>query len=287
MFVVISVGLSIAVLATLFYFSRKRQTALSHRFETLVLLRELLLLSRKHRAATHYALACKLSSNSIRKVNEIYDNILEVSELLQSHVSFDSRPMYRIYHLKLIAMHSDWQNRSLVRNQSIHGKTIRHSMFLMDEVMIIWLIQSEREDMSREYHMNWQQILDCMDVLTKLRLCIPEITDTDCEKAEEYLRFKFYASQMHRKLNQLSIICPISTGSPIFSRAMHSLDEISSSSELTQPADSMYELTSDISRTVSQVYDQMLSEIAKSLYQPLPDINGNTVNTRLSEHGYV
>lgn len=282
MFVVISVGLSLLVLAALFYFSRKRQTALSHRFETLVLLRELLLLSRKHRAATHYALAHKLSSDSIRKVNEIYDNILEVSELLQSHVSFDSRPMYRIYHLKLIAMHSDWQNRSLVRNQSIHGKTIRHSMFLMDEVMIIWLIQSEREDMSREYHMNWQQILDCMEILTKLRMCIP-----DMEKPDEYLRFKFYASQTHRKLNQLSMICPISSGSPVCTRAMHALTEIASSSEATQPADSMYELTSDISSVVSQVYDQVLSDITRSLYQPLPDINEKVINTRLSVHHYM
>ncbi|WP_146443503.1 hypothetical protein [Vibrio kanaloae] len=282
MFVVISVGLSLLVLAALFYFSRKRQTALSHRFETLVLLRELLLLSRKHRAATHYALAHKLSSDSIRKVNEIYDNILEVSELLQSHVSFDSRPMYRIYHLKLIAMHSDWQNRTLVRNQSIHGKTIRHSMFLMDEVMIIWLIQSEREDMSREYHMNWQQILDCMEILTKLRMCIP-----DMEKPDEYLRFKFYASQTHRKLNQLSMICPISSGSPVCTRAMHALTEIASSSEATQPADSMYELTSDISSVVSQVYDQVLSDITRSLYQPLPDINEKGINTRLSVHHYM
>ncbi|WP_373938933.1 hypothetical protein L0990_17535 [Vibrio kanaloae] len=282
MFVVISVGLSLLVLAALFYFSRKRQTALSHRFETLVLLRELLLLSRKHRAATHYALAHKLSSDSIRKVNEIYDNILEVSELLQSHVSFDSRPMYRIYHLKLIAMHSDWQNRSLVRNQSIHGKTIRHSMFLMDEVMIIWLIQSEREDMSREYHMNWQQILDCMEILTKLRMCIP-----DMEKPDEYLRFKFYASQTHRKLNQLSMICPISSGSPVCTRAMHALTEIASSNEATRPADSMYELTSDISSVVSQVYDQVLSDITRSLYQPLPDINEKVINTRLSVHHYM
>ncbi|TWD43106.1 hypothetical protein FB440_10119 [Vibrio crassostreae] len=282
MFVVISVGLSLLVLAALFHFSRKRQTALSHRFETLVLLRELLLLSRKHRAATHYALAYKLSSGSIRKVNKIYDNILEVSELLQSHVSFDSRPMYRIYHLKLIAMHSDWQNRSLVRNQSIHGKTIRHSMFLMDEVMIIWLIQSEREDMSREYHMNWQQILDCMEILTKLRMCIP-----DMEKPEEYARFKFYASQTHRKLNQLSIICPISSGSPICTRAMHALTEIASSNEATQPADSMYELTSDISSVVSQVYDQVLSDITRSLYQPLPDTNEKVINTRLSVHNYM
>ena len=282
MFVVISVGLSLLVLAALFHFSRKRQTALSHRFETLVLLRELLLLSRKHRAATHYALAHKLSSDSIRKVNEIYDNILEVSELLQSHVSFDSRPMYRIYHLKLIAMHSDWQNRTLVRNQSIHGKTIRHSMFLMDEVMIIWLIQSEREDMSREYHMNWQQILDCMEILTKLRMCIP-----DMEKPDDYLRFKFYASQTHRKLNQLSMICPISSGSPVCTRAMHALTEIASSNEATRPADSMYELTSDISSVVSQVYDQVLSDITRSLYQPLPDINEKVINTRLSVHHYM
>ncbi|MFA0000654.1 hypothetical protein AB4428_20320 [Vibrio lentus] len=287
MFVVISVGLSIAVLAALLHFSKKRQTALSHRFETLVLLRELLLLSRKHRAATHYALAYKLSSDSIRKVNKIYDNILEVSELLQSHVSFDSRPMYRIYHLKLIAMHSDWQNRSLVRNQSIHGKTIRHSMFLMDEVMIIWLIQSEREDMSREYHMNWQQILDCMDILTKLRMSIPGIEKADIEKPEEYARFKFYASQTHRKLNQLSIICPISSGSPICTRAMHALTEIASSNEATQPADSMYELTSDISSVVSQVYDQVLSDITRNLYQPLPDVNEKAINTRLSVHHYI
>ena len=282
MFVVISVGLSLLVLAVLFHFSRKRQTALSHRFETLVLLRELLLLSRKHRAATHYALAYKLSSDSIRKVNEIHDNILEVSELLQSHVSFDSRPMYRIYHLKLIAMHSDWQNRSLVRNQSIHGKTIRHCMFLMDEVMIVWLIQSEREDMSREYHMNWQQILDCMEILTKLRMCIP-----DMEKPEEYARFKFYASQTHRKLNQLSMICPISSGSPICTRAMHALTEIASSTEATQPADTMYELTSDISTVVSKVYDQVLTDITRSLYRPLPDINEKAIDTRLSVHHYM
>ncbi|MFA0112482.1 hypothetical protein AB4407_02135 [Vibrio sp. 10N.261.46.E11] len=287
MLVVISVGLSLLVLSALYHFSRKRETALSHRFETLVLLRQLLLLSRKHRAATHYALAYQLTSDSIRKVNQIYDNILEVSELLQSHVSFDSRPMYRIYHLKLIAMHCDWQNRSLVRNQSIHGKTIRHSMFLMDEVMIIWLIQSEREDMSREYHMNWQQILDCMETLTKLRMSIPGIEKADMEQPEEYARFKFYASQTHRKLNQLSIICPITSGSPICTRAMHALTEIASSNELTQPTDSLYELTSDISSIVSQVYDQVLSDITRSLYQPLPDINDKTINTRLSVHRYV
>ncbi|MEZ9564177.1 hypothetical protein AB4226_03275 [Vibrio artabrorum] len=287
MFVVISVGLSLLVLVALYHFSRKRQTALSHRFETLVLLRELLLLSRKHRAATHYALTYKLSSDSIRKVNEIYDNILEVSELLQSHVSFDSRPMYRIYHLKLIAMHSDWQNRSLVRNQSIHGKTIRHSMFLMDEVMIIWLIQSEQEDMSREYHVHWQQVLDCMEILTKLRMCIPGIEKADIENPEEYLRFKFYASQMHRKLNQLSIICPISSGAPIFTRSMHTLTEIASSHQVVQPTGNLYELTSDISSVVSQVYDQVLSDITKNFYQPLPDINDKAISTRLSVHKYV
>ena len=136
--------------------------------------------------------------------------------------------------------------------------------------------------MSSEYHMNWQQILDCMEILTKLRMCIP-----DMEKPEEYARFKFYASQTHRKLNQISMICPISSRTPICTRAMQALTEIATSTEATQPADTMYELTSDISTVVSKVYDQVLTDITRSLYRPLPDINEKAIDTRLSVHHYI
>lgn len=83
---------------------------------------------------------------------------------------------------------------------------------------------------------------------------------------------------------KLSMTCPISSGSPICTRAMHAFTEIASSNELTQPTDSLYELTSDISSIVSQVYDQVLSDMTKSLYQPLPDTNEKVINTRLSVH---
>lgn len=60
------------------------------------------------------------------------------------------------------------------KNQRLHGKLIRHCMYLMDDVVLAWLAESGREELSDEYHMNWQQIFDAMETLTQLRLCIDD-----------------------------------------------------------------------------------------------------------------
>ena len=219
---------------------------------------------------------------AIFKVNEIYADILETSELLQTKTPLDSRPMYRIYQNKLKAMHDDWQSRSLVRNQTIHGKNIRHSMYLLDEVMINWLIQSEREDMMSEYHMNWQQVLDSMEVLTKLRICIPDMDSIDDQQ-----RVKFYCDKTVRKLNQLALICPLSIASPIGCRAIHELSELASSETINLSPKAMYDLTSDVSTVIAQVFDQVLSDMTESLYQPLPSIPLGIVEGHQSKHSYV
>ncbi len=282
MFVIISIVTSLVILATLFHYSTKRQAVLSQKFETLVLIRQILQLSRQHRAATHYALSCKLTSEAIFKVNEIYADILETSGLLQTKAPLDSRPMYRIYQNKLKMMHDDWQNRSLVRNQAVHGKNIRHSMYLLDEVMINWLIHSEREDMMSEYHMNWQQVLDSMEVLTKLRICLP-----NTETIDDQQRIKFYCEKTVRKLNQLALICPLSIASPIGNRAIHELSELATSETITLSPKAMYDLTSDVSTVIAQVFDQVLSEMTESLYQPLPNIPLGMVEGHQSKHSYV
>ncbi|MGF1712029.1 hypothetical protein L4C37_15850 [Vibrio kagoshimensis] len=282
MFVIISIVTSLVILATLFHYSTKRQATLSQKFETLVLIRQILQLSRQHRAATHYALSCKLTSEAISKVNEIYADILETSDSLQTKAPLDSRPMYRIYQNKLKMMHDDWQSRSLARNQTIHGKSIRHSMYLLDEVMINWLIQSEREDMMSEYHMNWQQVLDSMEVLTKLRICIPDMDSIDDQQ-----RVKFYCDKTVRKLNQLALICPLSIASPIGCRAIHELSELASSETITLSPKAMYDLTSDVSTVIAQVFDQVLSDMTESLYQPLPTIPSSMVEGYPRKHSFV
>lgn len=267
MLVLWSMIISIGVLLALFYFSRKRNTGMERKFETLVLLRQLLLLSRQHRSVTHQALSRQNPETVESTLAEVYDSMMEYSNLLIANAQFENKPMYRIFQLKLKALHKEWTERNIARNQVIHGKTIRHCMFLMDEIAIAWLIESGREDISDEYHMNWQQVLDAMEVLTQLRISIQ-----DRHYPEGEMRVKYYCDKTRRKLNQLSIVSPLSVASPLSSKAMHQLSEISAGEAIYANNDELYQLTTDISLVISQVYDQMLSDMTESLYQPLPKI---------------
>ncbi|NVD07139.1 hypothetical protein FCU94_09465 [Vibrio sp. JPW-9-11-11] len=270
MFVLISLALSLLILLGLFYFSKQRHSGLERKFDILVSLRQLLLLSRQHRAITHQALSSHHFDIHQAQLEQTFDEMMNCSNQLIANAHFDNKPMYRILQLKLKALHKDWNTRSVARNQVIHGKTIRHCMFLMDEIAIAWLIESGREDISDEYHMNWQQVLDSMEVLTQLRISIQ-----DAHYPEGMLRVKYYCDKMRRKLNQLSIISPLSVASPLSSKAMHSLTELNATDELTLSNEELYQLTTDISLVISQVYDQMLSDMTESLYQPLPKIAFN------------
>ncbi|ARC92723.1 hypothetical protein B6A42_12415 [Vibrio coralliilyticus] len=270
MFVLISIIISVGILLTLFHFSKHRQTTLQRKFDILVLLRQVLLLGRQHRSLTHQALSNQNQSQSFPELERIYDQMMEKSGELIAVAQFENKPMYRILQLKLKGLHKEWSHRSIARNQVVHGHAIRHCMFLMDEVAIAWLIESGRGELSDEYHLNWQQVLDSMEVLTQLRVSIQE-----AQYPEGMLRVKYYCDKSRRKLNQLSLICPMSIASPLSSKSMHTLSEIGASDDMVLSVEELYQLTTDISLIISQVYDQMLSNITESLYLPLPKVAFN------------
>ena len=157
MFVLISLVISIGILLTMFHFSKHRQTTLQRKFDILVLLRQVLLLSRQHRSLTHQALSLQDQSHSFPELERIYDQMMEKSGELIAVAQFENKPMYRILQIKLKGLHKEWSQRSVARNQVIHGHAIRHGMFMMDEVAIAWLIESGREELSDEYHLNWHK----------------------------------------------------------------------------------------------------------------------------------
>jgi len=154
MLVVYSLIVSLAVLAALFHFSRQRHSGLERKFDTLVLLRQLMQLCRQHRSLTHQALSNQQTQAVKAQLDGVCDAMLDYSNQLIANAPFENKPMYRILQLKLKSLYKDWDQRSVARNQVIHGKTIRHCMFLMDEIAIAWLIESGREDVSDEYHMS-------------------------------------------------------------------------------------------------------------------------------------
>jgi hypothetical protein len=265
MFVIISMLISIGILGFMFYLAKQRESTLQRKYELLIDLRQVLYLCRQHRSATHHSLM--FGEHRDAELNHLHDMIHDKTNHLISIAHFDNKPMYRVLQLKLKALMTEWHERTVSRNQMIHGKAIRHCMFLMDEVMLDWLVEVNREDLSDEYHMNWQQVIDSMDALTQLRICIEEM-----DGHEGRMRIQHYAEVVKRKMNQLALISPLSIAAPACSRALQILDEFHESSEYQINGDELYQISADISLSIAHVYDQMLSELTESLYIPLPKL---------------
>ncbi|EEW10772.1 hypothetical protein [Vibrio mimicus] len=273
MFVTISMLVSLAILGLIYTLSQQKHSAQQRKFELLVCLREVLALCRQHRSLTHQTLSqLGLGQQGMTQQGQIHlqdlqQHLLEKSEQLIQIAHFDNRPSYRILQNSLKKVLNEWSQANVSKNQRLHGKLIRHCMYLMDDVVLAWLAESSREELSDEYHMNWQQIFDAMETLTQLRLCID-----DTRNENNGLRIRHYCELMQRKLNQLALISPLTLGSPVCSSAMRQLNEVTDNTHVELESDALYQLSSELSSTIAQVYDHMLNDLVESLYHPLPQL---------------
>ncbi len=263
MFVLISTFLSIAILAGIYHLSAKREQQHASKYQLLTLLRDIVHLLRRHRAATHYSIQFKKNKKSeIEELNRLLSQ--KLNSLIESS-RFENKPMYRVLQIKVEKMLEQWQDASVARNQMEHGKLIRHCLFLMDEVTIAWLAAEQRDELHDEYHMSWQSIIDNLETLTQLRICIRDFDDqVDNE------RLKNIASVMLRKLNQLAVIAPLSLASPVAVRSIQSLHDYVEGRITGLSEEQLYNITSDLSLTIFNTYDHVLSTVVESLYLPLP-----------------
>lgn len=53
---------------------------------------------------------------------------------------------------------------------------------------------------------------------------------------------------------------------------MRQLNEITDSSGLMPESHELYQLSTELSATIAQVYDHMLNDLVESLYHPLPQL---------------
>ena len=270
MFVLISILLSLCILIALFQVSQHRQSVQQRKLDILILLRQILLLCRQHRSLTHQSITLPTLNNQHHAIKDLDHQLVQISNQLIAVAHFDNKPVYRIFQQSLNKLRHDWQERSPARNQIIHGKAIRHCMFLMDDIVIAWLAESGRDELTEEYHMNWQIILDGMEILTQLRIAIENI-----HQPKGLQCVQGYCEKMKRKLNQLSLICPISLASPHSTQCVNELIQIIENKHKKIKSEHLYQLTTDLSLVLSQVYDQVLSDITQHLYLPLPELRLN------------
>ncbi|OLQ90650.1 hypothetical protein BIY22_06575 [Vibrio panuliri] len=268
MFVIASMSVSILILVLIYHYSRQRSQYQSRNYQQIVSLRLVMELCRQHRALTHQGVSHRDYAAVLPEVKQLEQALYQESGKLIGLASFDNKPMYRVLQLKLKGLGNDWQQRTSARNQRIHGTAIRHCMFLIDDIALTWLIESGRADLSDEYHINWQQILDSMEVLTQLRICIQEADQPIGE-----MRIKYYGDKIRHKLHQLSLISPLPIRSPMGVEVLDELDSVIGNDPLGLTQSQLYNLTTHISQLIAQVYDDMLAEMTHSLYKPLPEID--------------
>jgi hypothetical protein len=265
MFVLISTLVSVAILAAIYHFASKREQEHERQYQLLTLLRDVAHLCRRHRAVSHYSL--KYQQNHDKELEQLRQALTNKLHLLVETSKLENRTMYRVLQLKIKKLLEKWSNNSVARNQMEHGKLIRHTLYLMDEVTLAWLAMAQRDELHDEYHINWQTVIDSLETLTQLRIGIPNRHDHTGKE-----RMQHYASVMLRRLNQLAVISPLSIASPMCSHSIQALSEyVENEAELGE--EELYDITSDISLAIFNTYDHLLSDIIESLYIPLPRLS--------------
>jgi hypothetical protein len=266
MFVLLSSLLSIAVLGSLFYLSQKRENRYMQKYQILSTLREVVHLTRQHRSAAHLSLLYKQPHSS--EIKHIQEEVLLRCQMLIDLTVIENKPLYRILLNQYTFLFNNWQENSVAKSQFHHGKLIRHTLYLIDEVTVSWLAESERDELSDEYHGHWQIVIESLEALTQLRISIQDIQDE-----QGLTRFRHNAERMVRRLNQLALISPLSIASPAGMEITRALEAYAESAESRPIKSELYELTSQISAAIFTSYDAMLDEIIESVYLPLPRLS--------------
>ena len=266
MFVLISTLISIAILAGIYHLAAKREKQHARKYQLLTLLRDTVHLLRRHRAVTHYSI--QHQQNNEKDIEHIHQELGYKLHKLVETSRFENKPMYRVLQIKIDKLLEQWQDNTVARNQMEHGKLIRRSLYLMDEVTLAWLAIAQRVELNDQYHMNWQTVIDSLETLTQLRISIQDMGDKGGPE-----RMKNYASVMIRRLNQLAVISPLSIASPMSTRSIQSLNEYIEGELTSLSEEELYDITSDLSLTIFNTYDQMLSDIIETLYLPLPRLS--------------
>jgi hypothetical protein len=272
MIVAISIFISISIIAALFWYSQQRANGYERKYQLVMDLRTVLSLCRQHRSLTHNAKVHHQFDEEV--VARIENQLLDIVQHLVTTAKFENKPLYRVLEIKVKGMVNQWQEQNVAKNQMVHGKVIRHCMYLLDDVMLAWLAQAGRDDLYEQYHQNWQVVLDSMETLTQLRISIQEV---DTSHGEE--RIRYYCGSILKKMNRLAIINREVIHTPQCTVALGRLNDVSHGYADFSNINSLYSLSSEVSLAISDVYDDMLKSFAECLYQPLDDLSPVTAES--------
>ncbi|USD64428.1 hypothetical protein [Vibrio sp. SCSIO 43136] len=260
MFVLISIAILLACLWLLYRSSSNQANINQRKYHQLNQLRNLIVFCREHRAISHQIKRQdNIGSHSqLKKMKHIESNIrIQLDEMCRNALK-ENRQLFRIYAQHVEELLQEWQTMSIERNQVAHGKVVRHSMYLIDELVITWIIQTGSSE-EEVYQKSWHMVIDGMDTLTQFRIAIAN------KDVGKLLRT---ADMLGRRLTKLNILSGAPIERPTHTSIQSQLDHCT---DANISDERRYDLASDISAELFHHYDNVVNNVCESLYQPLPE----------------
>ncbi|WP_153447376.1 hypothetical protein [Vibrio algicola] len=263
MFTYLCIAIALGIMALLFLLAQKREKNHQVRFQTIFLLRQLVSLLRQHRQLTHQHI-----NGTANMADTIAISEANISELQLKLDRVNPHSEFRILQEQIQLMHQKWALFNLARNQIVHGRLIRQSLYLIDETMIMWLTESGKEDLIEQYSSDWLDVFDGLDSLTQFRIAI---IDKNSEQGQ--IKLERSAQSLSRRLNKLSLLSPLT----FVDMAQETrLTQLQNSHIAKLCEEDLYQMSSEISSVIFTLYDQVISALCESLYLPLPTIAGSS-----------
>lgn len=291
MFISISLVIVALILGALYYFGAVRDKSNQARHFVISQLRALIFLIRQHRAATHTyliedALIDSHHNQSITDIKDIHQQINDIFAALKQQLGANTKQEVRILQAKVDNILLHWEKTSVAKNQLEHGRVIRQIFFLVDETIIQWLLDCHKDTVAASYHNCWHKVLDALEVLTSFRISVQGLDATEHKRLpkraalRQSITVRQQALTLSRKMNQLTLICPLTTADSDQGGIIQELQRLADEDSITVPTQALYQLSLDASLVIFNIYDQVLSDICKDIYLPLPPLESTLMSQK-------
>ncbi|WP_318506320.1 hypothetical protein [Photobacterium leiognathi] len=266
-------ALTVSLLAIYFWFQKaqKDNNQLKKQFEQIMMLRQLIEFIRYHRRFCHQKLAHPNINVEFDESVNVKTHIMKETLTALIHLADSNhKPMFRILRKEIQTLLTECQEYTLQRSQAIHGRIIRHIMYLIDDVVSSALLTSEKDHAFEHYQAAWPIILNSLDNLHRFRWTI----DHYPIKSNIYQReLKIHIKMIQRRLGQIQMLSqqqpptwPIEKLLPNFLALSFETPDEKGLKE------GLYRCSFQISDTIFQYFDLILADIADELTIEAPSL---------------
>ncbi|OAN18374.1 hypothetical protein A3K86_05640 [Photobacterium jeanii] len=267
MWLLLLLAVIIGFIGYAFVRQRKSQHYLQQRFNQVIGLRQLIDLFRFHRRRTHQALL-RPSEDNARPLAES-QAIANMVKTLLNQADRHHKPMYRILNQRSDLLLREWRHYSIQRNQVVHGKMIRHVLYLIDDTITQSLLNNDKASQFQHYQTIWPIILNALDTLSRYRYTIE---NSQLGSSASYRELDNHASTFYRRLEQINLQLKQPAPALCIDTLRQQLAVVPDDQDgIIKYKQQLYQYSLTLSDTLYLLFDHVLQDIADELKIHLPE----------------